>query len=103
MPDHFHIVFSLGENRGLSEVIESLSRFTSKKINSLMETSGRFWKSGYYDHAVRQNEYLPDIIKYVHDNPVRKGLVCIPEEWKYSTANPEYSKLIDREWFGYLW
>jgi REP element-mobilizing transposase RayT len=33
------------------------------------------WQEGYYDHALRSEESLPDVARYIVMNPVRAGLV----------------------------
>ena len=34
----------------------------------------------------------------MHENPVRKGMVQIPQEYPYSTAHPDYEGEIDWAW-----
>lgn len=47
----------------------------------------RFWqRGGGYDRNVRDRDELMEKIRYVHLNPVRRGLVERPEEWAWSSA-----------------
>ncbi|KAA3614867.1 MAG: hypothetical protein D8M58_10455 [Calditrichaeota bacterium] len=83
MPDHFHLVFQLGESKDLSEVIQSLCKFTAKKYNEMRKISGKFWQTGFYDHAIRSHESIATQINYILENPVRKGLVNSIENWPF--------------------
>ena len=47
----------------------------------------RFWqKGGGYDRNVTKVETIIDSVRYLHNNPVRKGLVESEHEWYYSSA-----------------
>jgi putative transposase len=51
------------------------------------KTERLFWQSGGgYDRNVIEPETLMGIIDYIHMNPVRRGLVERPEQWKWSSA-----------------
>ena len=56
------------------------------------------WQSGYHDHLLRDRRDLEKRLAYMHDNPVRKGLVKAAEEWPFSTAHPDYQNEIDWAW-----
>ena len=75
MPDHFHMVARLGES-ALSAVMHSLKGYSAKRINEACGRSGTVWQHGYYDHAVRNDEDLNEIIRYCLNNPARAGLVA---------------------------
>ena len=47
----------------------------------------RFWQDGGgYDRNIRDQDELTRFVEYVHNNPVRRGLVARPEEWYWSSA-----------------
>ncbi|MCC7387847.1 MAG: transposase [Phycisphaerales bacterium] len=47
----------------------------------------RYWqRGGGYDRVLRTDEALRSAIRYIHENPVRRGLVGRPEEWAWSSA-----------------
>ena len=49
----------------------------------------RVWQHGFYDHCLRdENSYLKHL-RYVIENPVRKGWVTRPEDWPYSAVKPD--------------
>lgn len=50
-------------------------------------TSVRFWqRGGGYDRNIRTERALYDMVHYIHDNPVRRGLVERAENWRWSSA-----------------
>lgn len=96
MPSHFHWVFQPREDwartasagRPPREVIQhSVNRFSSRKCQEILGTSGAFWQHESYDHWVRDVEELERIILYVENNPVKAGLVTAAEEWEFSSAH----------------
>jgi len=49
-------------------------------------TSFRFWQEGPgYDRNIRKDDTLRAAIDYIHRNPVRRGLVGGPSDWKWSS------------------
>ena len=93
MPDHFHMVASLCEI-SLQDVMRQIGSFTARKIKEIWGKSGRIWQTGYYDRGIRKSEDIKEVFDYVHNNPVRRGLVTKPEEWPFSSLNPEYYRKI---------
>ncbi len=82
MPDHLHFVSEL-KDTSLSNVIHSLKSYTANKINKIIGRNGQLWERQYYEHGIRNEESLMDIVKYCLENPLRKGLVDDFREYKY--------------------
>ncbi len=89
MPDHFHWVFRLGDCE-LSDVVASVSRFTSVRVNRLTGWGGAFWQGGFYDHAHRVSDTTSRHIRYVASNPVNAGLVQHPDQWPFTEVFPDW-------------
>jgi putative transposase len=51
-----------------------------------MGRCGAFWQAESYDHCVRDDDELEQIIQYVEFNPVKARLVDQPEQWPFSSA-----------------
>ena len=82
MPDHIHWLVELREDsQSISYLIHSLKSFSAKEINRCLGRSGHVWQKGFHDHAVRREEDLTDIARYVVMNPVRAGLVKSVREY----------------------
>lgn len=68
MPDHLHWLMVLQEGE-LSEVVRLLKGRTAHAIGKAV------WQANYYDHAVREDEDIRKLARYIIANPLRAGLV----------------------------
>jgi len=75
MPDHLHWLFELCGAIALSTVMGTVKKHTARRINAHATRTGPLWQPGFHDHAIRQEEDLRTIARYVVYNPVRSGLV----------------------------
>ena len=84
MPNHVHMVFTplvKDENPySLSEIMQSLKRYTARQANQLLGREGDFWQHESYDHVVRDNAEFERIVYYVLNNPTKAGL---KSRWLY--------------------
>ena len=75
MPDHLHWLMQLGEDSNLSAVVRSIKSASARTLNLSLGRTGRIWQSGFHDHALRSDEDMKHIARYVVANPLRAGLV----------------------------
>ncbi|WJW75190.1 transposase [Thiohalobacter sp. IOR34] len=76
MPDHLHWLARLGEGATLDTLMGSLKSYTARRVNVLRQSPGQpVWQPGYHDHALRQEEDLRSVARYLIANPLRAGLV----------------------------
>jgi len=62
-----------------------IERLTDRQPNG--RTDVRFWqRGGGYDRNIERESTLWPVIDYIHNNPVRRGLVDDPIEWTWSSA-----------------
>ena len=99
MPDHYHAVFFLVGRQSLSEVMNSLGKYTARRLNQLFNRQGQFWDDGFYDHRCRDEDDINDRLAYIEHNPVRAELVAAAERWPFSSAHPSQACLLDRDWY----
>ncbi len=74
MPDHFHWLFELGEQR-LDAVEMRVKSRSAKAVNASLGRSGQLWPRGFHDRAIRREDDIRAIARYVIANPSRAGLV----------------------------
>jgi len=87
MPNHAHLVLWPMPNHTLSEIAQSLKRYTAREANKLLERTGQtFWQPEPYDHWIRNDEEHARCCRYVVNNPVKARLCAAPEDWKWSSA-----------------
>ncbi len=74
MLDHLHWLLVLGE-ADLGAVVGALKSRSAIAVNRAIDRGGPVWQKGYHDHAVRGEEDLRALARYVVANPVHAGLV----------------------------
>jgi len=75
MPDHLHWLFQLGEHETLSTTIKRLKARSAFAIGQQMKQGAPVWQRGFYDHALRRDEDILAVARYIVANPLRSGLV----------------------------
>ena len=85
MPDHLHIILTGAEPRAdLWKTIISFKQKTGYWLSRNMPTAR--WQKDFYDHIIRAEKTIATQVRYVLDNPVRKGLVASWQEYPYKGA-----------------
>ena len=100
MPEHFHLLISEPERGNPSVVMQVLKqRFAHKLLQEvharqacvqgqLWETQleeGPIWQRRFYDFVVWSEHKRIEKLRYMHRNPVKRGLVLEPEQWRWSS------------------
>jgi REP element-mobilizing transposase RayT len=80
MPDHVHWLIAL-QRDNLAKVMQSVKGYTARRINEIAGRSGALWQEGYHDRALRVDEDVRQIARYIVANPLRAGLVA--RVWDY--------------------
>ncbi len=75
MPDHAHWLIALGERFSLGELVLRLKSASARRINAIRKTQGAIWAPAYHDHALRAEEDVQAVARYIVANPVKAGLV----------------------------
>ncbi len=74
MPDHLHWLLAWGERKPLSRVVQVLKNLSARRLNALRGEAGPVWQAGFHDHALRAEEDVVAVARYVVANPVQAGL-----------------------------
>ncbi|MGA2350337.1 MAG: transposase [Terracidiphilus sp.] len=83
MPEHVHLLVGEPHKSSLSVVLQVLKQQTSRKLKQSGEI--QFWQRRYYDFNVFTEEKRVEKLRYMHRNPVKRGLVHKPEDWPQSS------------------
>lgn len=75
MPDHLHLVLTLGESESLMHAMNRIKSVTSRAAREAVSGVHPIWMPGFHDRALRREEDVPATVRYVLENPVRAGLV----------------------------
>ncbi|HVF70487.1 MAG TPA: transposase [Chthoniobacterales bacterium] len=81
MPDHLHLFVCGAHDFVLGEWVKGLKRGISNAFRSA--SAPLRWQPGFFDHLVRNDESYGQKWSYVHENPMRAGLVGNADEWPY--------------------
>jgi putative transposase len=75
MPDHLHWLVQLIGNRSLSESVCVVKSCSARDINAATGRRGNIWQRGFFDRAIRKDDDLLGIARYIVANPLRAGIV----------------------------
>jgi putative transposase len=104
LDSHLHAILAAPE---LSAVLRDLKSFTAQQILAEVGCEGRdwllnqlayyraahkptahqVWQEGSHPQAIMSDAMMEQKLEYLHNNPVKRGLVASPEHWRYSSAN----------------
>ena len=80
MPEHVHLLVNEPERGLLSRTVQALKLSVSMRSREMP-----FWQAHYYDFNVSTHEKFVEKLRYIHRNPVRRGLVETPDDWRWSS------------------
>ncbi|CAI8978103.1 REP-associated tyrosine transposase [Pseudomonas serbica] len=74
MPDHFHWLIEL-QNNTLAGLMRATKSRCARTVNARLGRTGQMWQKGFHDRAIRREEDLRAVARYIIANPLRAGLV----------------------------
>jgi putative transposase len=84
MPDHFHLLVT--PTLTLERALQLIKGGFSFRAKRELGFGGEIWEKSFYDRRVRNWEDYCAFRRYIHLNPVKRGLVSRAEEYPYSSA-----------------
>jgi REP element-mobilizing transposase RayT len=85
MPDHFHGLLRLDGGRSLSQAVQRLKSGSSRACTRA-GTGPHVWARAFHDHALRRDEDVLGIARYIIGNPIRAGMVARANEYPFWNA-----------------
>jgi putative transposase len=82
MPEHVHLLLSEPKLHSLATMLNVLKHETSQRLK---HNRPQFWQRRYYDFNVLTHAKFVEKLRYIHRNPVTRGLVDKPEDWSWSS------------------
>ena len=83
MPEHVHLLLSEPEDATLATALQALKQSVSRTL--ALRAAEPFWQERYYDFNVWTAKKHTEKLRYLHRNPVVRGLVAKPEDWPWSS------------------
>jgi putative transposase len=84
MPEHVHLLTNEPTEGTLASFIQIVKQLSSRELKAADQK--QFWQHRYYDFNVSPHgdKYM-EKLQYIHRNPVKRGLVDRPEEYRWSS------------------
>lgn len=83
MPDHAHLVLGPSPTCDIIAFVGQYKNLAQREVWKLGVT-GRIWQTSFWDRFLREEESLDEVVQYVLNNPVRKGLVKHWQDYGFS-------------------
>ncbi|MGB8887646.1 MAG: transposase [Candidatus Korobacteraceae bacterium] len=102
MPEHVHLLVSEPERTPLAHALQALKQSVARRLIAGRE---HFWQARYYDFNVFTSKKRVEKLRYMHRNPVKRGLVKEPQDWPWSSfrhylTGEEGVVEIESQWTG---
>ena len=93
MPEHVHLLLTpQADEEGwpyeLPAILKRIKGVSARSFNKLMGASGPVWQEESFDHVLRGEKSFEEKREYIHQNPVRRGLAGLPEEYRWLWVKP---------------
>ena len=85
MPEHIHLLTNEPGNDTLATFLQIFKQLSSRQLKS--PNQKQFWQLRYYDFNVFSTDKYVEKVRYIHRNPVTRGLVSKPEDYQWSSFN----------------
>ena len=83
MPEHVHLLVTEPETAPLATALQALKQSVSRTLS--LRAPQPFWQARYYDFNVWSDQKRVEKLRYMHRNPVVRGLIENPEDWAWSS------------------
>jgi REP element-mobilizing transposase RayT len=84
MPNHIHLLIQVSRI-GLPAIVQNLAFRYTRWVNQRQRRRGHLFQGRYQAILVDADRYLLALIRYIHLNPVRAGLVSTPGDYPHSS------------------
>jgi len=84
MPNQVHLLLSEPKRYSLSKTLNVLKVETARQLKGDRK---QFWQTRYFDFNVLTHAKHVEKLRYIHRNPVERGLVEHPQNWQWSSFN----------------
>jgi REP element-mobilizing transposase RayT len=96
MTNHFHLLLQVQEV-SVSTIMRCLLRKYAWHFNQAHHTVGHVFQGRFRSTLCDKEAYLLELLRYLHLNPVRAGLVDQPQQWRWSSL-PAYLGRDGNDW-----
>lgn len=94
MPNHYHLVLRQNSDKSVSQFIGVVFNAYVQGLNKKHGRNGTLFQGRFKDVHIDEENYILQLCRYLHLNPVKAMLVEKPEEWPFSDYNDWIGKRI---------
>jgi len=91
MEDHLHLLIIPPKGRTISDVMHHVNGIFANHYNKQERKSGKVIQRKFWEHAIRNDRDFEEKLNYIHNNPVKAGLIKELEDYKFSSFSNYYS------------
>ncbi len=84
MPDHFHAIL-LPLRGTISDILRNIKAYSANTIRNRKRVDSDVWQDSFYDHKILTTKEMLGKLNYMHNNPLRMGIVKDLESYPYSS------------------
>jgi len=84
MSNHIHLLIQVG-GEPLSRVMHRIASEYASAFQFSLHTTGHLFENRYFATLVDSDAYLLEVVRYVHQNPVRARMVAIADQYRWSS------------------
>jgi REP element-mobilizing transposase RayT len=102
MGNHYHLVVETPE-ANLSQGMRQLNGNYTQYFNRRYTLTGHLFQGRYKAILVQRGSHLLELTRYVVLNPVRAGLVSVPDQWRWSSHQDAVGSRTAPAWLDTAW
>lgn len=87
MNNHAHLLIETKNIKELSKFMQKINGCYAKYYNFMEDRVGYVFRDRYKCQIIKNQKHLVQCIKYIHQNPVKAGMVKDSQEYKFSSYN----------------
>ena len=91
MSNHVHLLMKEGDE-SISDTMKRIGVSYVGYYNWKYQTTGHLFQDRFRSENVEELSYLRTVVRYIHQNPVKAGMVTKPDEWKWSSCREYYGQ-----------
>ncbi|MGD0787741.1 MAG: transposase [Terracidiphilus sp.] len=84
MPEHVHFLINEPPSILVAQFLKAVKQITSRRLRGQHE---KFWQERYFDSNIHGEAARSEVIRYIHRNPVKRGLAASPGDYQWSSFN----------------
>lgn len=86
MDNHVHLMLS-ERTEELAKVMKRITVSYVYYFNKKYKRVGHLFQDRYRSEVIEEDNYVMSLVRYIHRNPVKAGIVELPEYYKWSSYN----------------